>query len=210
LAGSSGRVRDEPRPHDRGARTFDLAAAGDSATNGFPARHGYRPDHDKVITVRLLAIGLVLIALFGAAPAVMQFEFAKRLAASNGGSTPIVKAAETDWSLSQLPRWARCALVLAAMQLFYVAWMVTLPDWSTVWVVSWVFASMAAAYAAALAVLWFTPRPDLLILDLAGVEQQARRWCIAVTLLLCLASYLAGRTSFRWHRAFRIAAGQAV
>ncbi len=83
--------------------------------------------------------------------------------------------------------------------------MVTLPDWSTVWVLMLVFACSAALYGCGLAiVLVAQPTPDM-PLQLYSVHHLAVPWCAAMVLLAFLGAYLCGRFSSRWYRGYALA-----
>ena len=60
------------------------------------------------------------------------------------GVTELVPACRS-FGLSGRPTWARLLVVLSAVQMVYVLWMVSLPDFSTVWVVMLVYAAAACA-----------------------------------------------------------------
>jgi hypothetical protein len=138
----------------------------------------YQPDRYKIITLRWLAALLCCIALLSASPAVPYY------------------------SLAGAPSWAILVLVIAALQIIYIAWMVTLPDWSSVRVLMLVFAFSAAVYGCALAmVLVAEPTPDM-PLHLYSVHRLAMPWCAAMVLLAFLGSYLCGRFSHGWYRGY--------
>jgi hypothetical protein len=145
---------------------------------------GYRPDRGKVTTVYGLATALAAVALFGAAPAVVRMY---------------------DDGPLDAPRWAQVALLIAGLQLAYVAWMASTPDWSTVWVAMWVFALVASFYALIMGVAVFTPRSRVIILEMADERDRAAGWCAAVVLLTFLATYMCGRVAFRWQKTMKAA-----
>jgi hypothetical protein len=97
-----------------------------------------------------------------------------------------------------LPGWVWGVVLLAAVELAYVLWMISLPDWSTVWVVTWVFAASCAVYALVLAVALFAPRGDALPLALDTIRPRMAAWSAAVSILQGVGAYLAGRYSVRW------------
>ena len=139
----------------------------------------YRPDRGKVQTVQLLAVGLALAALFAAAPAVRY------------------------WNLAAAPDWARLVLAMSAMQLIYIVWMVSIPDWSTVWVGMLVFALVATVYGAGLAVFMYTPADAPLVLELGeAARYSAAGWCAAVVLLTTMMTFVCGRVSATWRRSY--------
>jgi hypothetical protein len=143
---------------------------------------GYQADPGKVQTVYMLAAALAALTIFAAVPALKHLNF-------------------TD-----APGWARAVLILSALQLVYVVWMVSLPDWSTVYIGMIVFAMVSAAYGVAWALVAFTPeaRP-INFLDLDSVRRSAAGWCLVVLLLGALCTYACGRFSGRWRREFELA-----
>jgi hypothetical protein len=97
-----------------------------------------------------------------------------------------------------LPGWVWGVVVLAAVELAYVVWMTSLPDWSTVWVVTWVFAATCAMYALVLALAMFASQLESLPLALDTVRPRMAAWSAAVMILQGVGAYLAGRYSVRW------------
>ena len=138
----------------------------------------YRADKGHRATVRFLAAILALVVAFSIAPVV-----------GLGHLNP-----------ATAPNWARAILLVAMVQAAYVAWMLNVPDWASVWVVMLVFAGAAALYALAMAVALATPPERPMILDMDQVRRSARAWCGAVGLVTSLATYLCGRTATRWRR----------
>jgi hypothetical protein len=141
---------------------------------------GYEPEPAWVQTVYYLGVGMLVVTLFCAAPALRHL------------------------NLATAPGWARLVLLLCALQLVYIAWIVTLPDWSTVWVGMLVFALLAAIYGMGMAVAMATPLDRPLPLGMNEVRYTAAGWCMAVVLLAGLMTYFCGRISFRWRRAFEM------
>ena len=143
---------------------------------------GERPDPGKLQTVYMLALGLIALAVFGAAPAVK------------------------DLNLVAAPGWAWAVVLVSVLQIAYVAWMLTLPDWSTVWIGMIVFAISAAIYALGWALLGLTPSgSDIDFFGLDGLDRgQAAGWCAAVALLTLLLTYACGRLSTRWRREWEL------
>ncbi|OHB69164.1 MAG: hypothetical protein A2V70_21215 [Planctomycetes bacterium RBG_13_63_9] len=90
------------------------------------------------------------------------------------------------------------------VQIVYIAWMLNMPDWASVWVVMLVFAGVAAVYAVATALAIATPVDRPMPLGMGEVRHSARAWCTAVLLTMSLATYLCGRTSAKWRRTFEL------
>jgi hypothetical protein len=139
---------------------------------------GYEPEPAWVQTVYFLGVGMLMVTLFCAIPAMRHL------------------------NLAAAPGWARLVLLLCALQLVYIAWIVTLPDWSTVWVGMLVFALVAAIYGMGMAIAMATPLDQPLPWGMNDVRYTAAGWCMAVVLLAGLMTYFCGRISFRWRRAF--------
>jgi hypothetical protein len=119
---------------------------------------------------------------------------------------PVVRLGHLN--LETAPAWARAVVLIAALQLIYVAWMANAPDWTSLWVVMMVFALAATGYAVITAIALATPLHYPLVLGMAEVRNSAAKWCIAVLAVMCLATYLCGRVSTRWNRSFREGLGQ--
>jgi hypothetical protein len=144
-----------------------------------PATKIYQPDPDKVQTVRLLTIALALAALFTAGPV-----------AWHGGN------------LFAAPDWVRVVLLLSLVQLAYVAWLASLPDWVTIWVAMLVNALIATLYGAALAIFLYTPVESPLALGLSDVSRRtAAGWCLCVVLITTMMTFACGRVCAMWRRA---------
>jgi len=139
----------------------------------------YRPGRDRIQAIRWLAFFSALAAAFGSVPAWEHL------------------------NLEVAPGWARVALLLAALQGFYIAWMLATPDWSSVWVVALVFALVAAIYGMATAVALAMPFERPLPLDMEALRHSAPRWCGSVLLVNALFAYLCGNSSVRWRRSYQ-------
>ncbi len=96
------------------------------------------------------------------------------------------------------PVWAQGALLLALLQLAYVAWMAVLPDRATLQVVLVVYVLVAAIYAAGAAMALAMPAERPLPLDLEAYRHRVAAWCGLVMLSTTLAAYLGGRTAAAW------------
>ncbi len=142
----------------------------------------YRPDHGHLATVKWLALILGLAVAFSLAPVVY-------LAHLNPATAP---------------GWARAVVLLAAVQAGYIAWMLNVPDWASVWVVMLVFAAVSALYAVATSVAVATPLDQPIWLGMGEVRRSAGAWCTSVLLAMSLATYLCGRTAARWRRTFEL------
>jgi hypothetical protein len=142
----------------------------------------YCPDQGNLATVKWLALILGLAVAFSLAPVVY-------LAHLNPATAP---------------GWARVVVLLAAVQAGYIAWMLNVPDWASVWVVMLVFAAVSAIYAVATSVAVATPLDQPIWLGMGEVRRSAGAWCASVLLAMSLATYLCGRTAARWRRTFEL------
>jgi hypothetical protein len=131
-------------------------------------------DPRRVQTTRRLAIGLAAVALAGAAPAL------------------------SDIDLAAAPGWARAALLLATVQAAYVAWLLAVPDWSSLRVLMIVFGAAAAIYGGAALAVLFAPAGRPLPLDLEPLRRLAAQWCMVMLLLNGSLAGLCGAAAARW------------
>jgi|GEM_PF-6632428 len=138
----------------------------------------YRPEQRRVKSVRWLAVGLFALILATLAPAV----WIEQLDLVSGKN------------------WARAVTIIAVVQFFFVAWMVNMPDWTSVWIVMLVFAVSATIYGAVTAMVVMTPLDRPVPLGLELYRDMAQRWCAAMVLLNSLATYLCGYISVQWKR----------
>ncbi|MFH1923116.1 MAG: hypothetical protein ABIP48_24910 [Planctomycetota bacterium] len=140
----------------------------------------YRPDRGKIQSLRWLAFFLAVVVAFSTFPAWDHL------------------------NLATAPDWARIVLLLAALEGFYILWMLATPDWASVWVVTLVFAFVAAVYAMATAIVVATPLGRPMPLDIGELHSLAPRWCASVLLLTALATYLSGHTTAKWRRSVEL------
>lgn len=145
-------------------------------------RDVYRPDPGKIQAVKWLGGFLFVAVVFSLAPVARQME----------------------WNLVSAPDWARASLLIAAAQAVFIVWLLAAPDWASLWVVMIVFALVAAIYGAATAIAVAAPPHKPMPLDLGELRRQAAGWCGAVMLLMALGTYLCGRLSAKWRRAFEL------
>jgi hypothetical protein len=154
---------------------------------------GYQAEPSRRGTVYQLAAAMILASLFSATPAVSDIAEHLRSVDSPG-----------------VARWACLLLLAAIIQFSYTIYMVQLPDWSTVWVVSLTTLFFAFIYAMLVAVL-IMGQPQSHIVQLLGLQDQlhgnrAAGWCAIMVSLTSLLAYAAGRISVRWHQACQILA----
>jgi hypothetical protein len=138
--------------------------------------HAYRANPQQIETAYWLAVVLLFVIVFSAAPALGYLR------------------------LDQAPAWAQAMLLVAGMQLAYTIWLVIVPDWSTVRVGLWLFGASAVFYAAG-AALFAMAGAGPLPLDLAAPRSSAAGWCGANSLALGLLGYACGQVGATWRRA---------
>lgn len=139
---------------------------------------GYRPTKALIRRVRWVGLGLAIVAVIAAAPAISFLPF------------------------STAPTWARLVLIVSAIQLAYVTWMCLVPDWSTVRIAMLVSVAVAAAYGFAMAVAIATPPGTPMIFQMDPVRNEAIRWCALIMALLAVATFFSGRLAFRWRKGY--------
>jgi hypothetical protein len=105
-----------------------------------------------------------------------------------------------------LSRWALAQLMASGLQVAYAVYLLQIPDWGTLRVVSLVLLGLAAAYAALLGALTLAKGHSELVLFLElgdGVSQnQATIWCLLMLVVFGLLAYFSGRISIRWQRGY--------
>jgi hypothetical protein len=160
------------------------------ATDTLPVR-GYEHSAEKRWTVYQLGAILILAAVFGAVPAVLDVIAHFQAIESPGVS-----------------RWAWALLLASVIQLAYAVYLFQLPDWSSVWTVSIVLLVFATAYAMLLGLLMLADNQSQVVqfLELADARagHKATGWCLIMLSICSLLAYFCGRTGARWHHAYRI------
>lgn len=150
---------------------------------------GYEADRKQVATVRWLAAAILLTGIVGTIPAFID----------------VVEHALSE-SSEGLSRWACALLLVGLLQCAYAVYLVQLPDWSSVWVVTIFTLAIAAAYAAMFGLtLLSSDQGDFVqLFDLADRLRggKATAWCLIMLSLMSLTSYFSGRVGTRWRNAF--------
>jgi hypothetical protein len=147
----------------------------------------YQADEGHRSTVRWVALILGLVVALSVAPVFCSMRM----------------------NLAVAPDWARVVLLVGVVQAAYICWMLSAPDWVSMWVVTLVFAAVSTLYAVGTAVAVATPLGRPMILEMGQVRESAPAWCGSVLLAMSLATYLCGRTATRWRRVVELAtAGQ--
>ncbi len=152
---------------------------------------GYEAEASRRAVVYQLAAALILASLFSMIPAMLDVADHFRSAQS--------------WGVS---RWAFLLLLTGGIQLAYAVYMVQMPDWSVVWVISLVTLALATVYAMLLGVFLLADEQSQFV-QLLGLGDklrgnQAAGWCVIMLSLSCLLAYVTGRVSVRWHHTYRI------
>jgi len=104
------------------------------------------------------------------------------------------------WDLGVAPGWAQGVLLVALLQLAYAAWLVSIPDWASLWASMFVLAIVATLYGTAAAMTLATPMEHEPPLGLQSVRQTAPYWCFCMMLLTISAAYLCGHAAQRIRR----------
>ena len=150
-----------------------------------PSSAGHAARH----AVRWLVAGIASVALFSALPLLIS-----------------VWESQGEEATVYLERWALGILLVGLLQLAYIVYLIQVPDWSSVWVVSLVTLLIAAVYAGLMGVrlLASSGNQVMKFLELDGnrfTSGQEAGWCLIMLLLTGALSYAAGRFATRWHRA---------
>ncbi len=151
---------------------------------------GYEHEPHRKWTVYYLAMAIAGLALFGMAPGILDVVDHFRSVDSVG-----------------IARWALLVIVIGFIQLAYVVYVIQLPDFSSVWVVTGFTLFLAGLYAMMLALTTLGGGGNQFIeaLDLADLaaNKKAGRWCFVMLCLSSLMAYFGGRVSVKWQRIFR-------
>jgi hypothetical protein len=104
----------------------------------------------------------------------------------------------------EVQRWAYVLLLVGVLQLAYAIYLVQIPDWSSVWVISIATLLLATAYATLMGIrlLAGDGNPVILFFDLDDnpfSSGQEAGWCFIMLLLTSALSFLAGRFGTRWY-----------
>ncbi len=107
-----------------------------------------------------------------------------------------------------LERWAVAILLLAILHLVYMLYLIQLPDWSCVWVVSLFLLLVTTLYATLLGIRLLAPTGNQIMqsLELDGnlfSTSQEAGWCFLMVVTTGVTSYWAGRLGTRWYRRSR-------
>jgi hypothetical protein len=151
------------------------------------AAHPLGADRGNVWAAYQLAGAVILTALFSVAPAIWD----------------VVEYAQFPEG-QFVARWALALFLLGLVQLAYAAFLVQLPDWSSVWVVTVYSLVLAAIYAAVLGLVLLSSEEGLVVRALQLSDKlaggKAVLWCLSMVSVSTILAFFAGRLSARWHR----------
>ena len=149
--------------------------------------HPITPDRTHQLAVYQLAAALVAAALFSVAPAIWDI-------------VEYVQIPESQF----VARWALVLLLLGAVQIAYVIYLVQLPDWTSVWVITVYLLFLAAIYAAVLGLVLISSESGLVVGSLQLADKlaggKAVLWCLCMVGVSTILAFFAGRLSARWHK----------
>jgi hypothetical protein len=149
--------------------------------------HPLVPDHNHQLAIYQLAAALIAAALFGVAPAVWDI-------------VEYVQIPESQF----VARWALVLLLLGAVQIAYTIYLVQLPDWTSVWVITVYLLFLAAIYAAVLGLVLISSESGLVVGALQLADKlaggKAVLWCLCMVGVSTILAFFAGRLSARWHK----------
>jgi hypothetical protein len=100
--------------------------------------------------------------------------------------------------LAAAPGWARALLLGSMVQMAFVAWMATIPDRGSMWVLMIVLALAATIYGAVAGIALGTSLEFELPLGLARIRWPAFWWSTAMMALQAVAAFFCGQTAQRW------------
>ena len=142
----------------------------------------------QVAIVFQLAAAMIVAAVFSISPSAWDlFDYA------------------SGTSASPLGRWAIVLGMLGAVQVAYAIYLIQLPDWTTVWMVTLFALASAALYAMALG-LTIISGEDGWVVGLLQLSDKvaggtAWKWCLCMMSVMTLLAFFAGRISVRWRQA---------
>ena len=131
-------------------------------------------DGRRAWRARLLAVALLALAIFSAAPAIAYLDGASTVA------------------------WCWCVLVGSALVGTVALAVLWLPDWSTLWIAAWLIGLSTAGYFVALSAAIVAPADRPLPLGLEVVRTSAAGWSGLLVLLSAALGYGCARLSGSW------------
>ena len=150
-----------------------------------PASSGRRTSRAKTIACYQLAACVIIASLFGLAPAI--WDFVEYLSVPDSAF---------------IARWAILLVVAAVIQTGYAIYLIQLPDWSTVWMVTLAWLATATAYAMGLGLTLISGGSSAIVTALQLGDKleggRASLWCLCMMSVAILLAFFAGRLSVRW------------
>ena len=104
---------------------------------------------------------------------------------------------------SSAPAWLRCLLVISLLQLTFWAWMILVPDWSSLWVATLASSGAAVFYGFVLAVAVAAPADAADLLDMNSLRASAQLWAVAMLVMCGALTIACGQLSFQWQKSTR-------
>ena len=103
-------------------------------------------------------------------------------------------------NLAAAPGWARVLLLGSLLELAFAAWMASVPDRASLWVMMIVLAAVATAYGAIASIALVTSLDSELPLDLGPLRWPAFWWSVVMMAASTAAAYHCGHAASRWKR----------
>jgi hypothetical protein len=179
----------DDRPSSSGIELFLEPEAEPPLTDtSVAARPTISADPHWLPAVYLLAGAMAGAAVFGMIPAVWDVADYWRLADSQF-----------------VARWALVLVGLGLVQIAYAVYLVQLPDWTSVWVVTLHSLALAALYAMVLGLVFISREDGAIVRALQLSDKlaggQALLWCLCMVSICVILAFFAGRLSVQWHKA---------
>ena len=107
-------------------------------------------------------------------------------------------------SASPVGRWGIVLAMLGVVQVAYAIYLIQLPDWTTVWMVTLFALASASLYAMALGLTIISGEEGWLVSFLQLSDKvgggKAALWCLCMMSVMTLLAFFAGRISVRWRQ----------
>jgi hypothetical protein len=179
----------DDRPSSSGIELFLEPEAEPPLTDtSVAARPTISADPHWLPAVYLLAGAMAGAAVFGMIPAAWDVADYWRLADSQF-----------------VARWALVLVGLGLVQIAYAVYLVQLPDWTSVWVVTLHSLALAALYAMVLGLVFISREDGAIVRALQLSDKlaggQALLWCLCMVSISVILAFFAGRLSVQWHKA---------
>lgn len=150
-----------------------------------PAHVGKRTSREKTIACYQLATCVVIASLFSMGPAI--WDVVEYLSIPDA---------------TFIARWAILLVMVAVIQIGYAIYLIQLPDWSTVWMVTLAWLATATGYAMGLGLTLISGNNSVVVQALQLGDKldggRASLWCLCMMSVAILLAFFAGRLSVRW------------